>query len=267
MADLSGADRKVIETHVKTAYADMLKGKANLLNTVQRRVGTKAGIISFPKMDALGDFSEYAGGSKELVPGEVQADDVDVIIKTHRPFKYIDRTQAYQYDVNLVKPVAEALAAKIRNIINSKIINAAASTSTSITGAISSSLISTLAGQFADSEITSERHIVIDGASLTLLLNDPKLTSSDYMQVKALVEGTLDKAFGFNFHVVGGGLLGKTTTRFALAYASDAIGCGIGLDLIETNYIPQRTSTLVTGIIQAGAGIIDEAGVFKLTLA
>lgn len=102
------------------------------------------------------------------------------------------------------------------------------------------------------------------------LLGSVEATSSDYMNVKALVNGDIDTFYGFKFKLVEtreeGGLPGAGTSDCtAYAFHRDAIGMAIGLDQkTEVNYVPEKTSWLANGILKAGAVVRDARGVIEI---
>ena len=71
---------------------------------------------------------------------------------------------------------------------------------------------------------------------------------------------------GFQFHVVGdrdeGGLPLSTNDRTCFAFHRSALGVGVGIaPKTEINYIPEKTSFLVTAMLSMGAGAIDTDGI------
>ena len=50
--------------------------------------------------------------------------------------------------------------------------------------------------------------------------------------------------------------------RQGWAWHEEAVGFGVGIDMkTEINYVPEKTSYLVTGMFKAGAAVIDVRGV------
>ena len=76
---------------------------------------------------------------------------------------------------------------------------------------------------------------------------------------------------GFQFHIVGdrdeGGLaIDGSNDRNTFFYHRSAIGCGVGIPpKVEVNYVPEKTSFLVSAMYSAGAVAIDTAGLIKVT--
>jgi hypothetical protein len=117
----------------------------------------------------------------------------------------------------------------------------------------------------------TDRHAVIHANSLAGLLGDERAISGDFQNIKALVAGELNTMMGFQFHIVGdrdeGGLAKDgSNDRGTFFYHKSAIGCGVGIPpKVEVNYVPEKTSFLVSAMYSAGAVAIDTAGLIKVT--
>tara|TARA_R100001224_G_scaffold31924_1_gene17668 strand:- start:1853 stop:2695 length:843 start_codon:yes stop_codon:yes gene_type:complete len=112
---------------------------------------------------------------------------------------------------------------------------------------------------------------VLNGKGLSDLLGAEKTSSSDYANVKALVNGEIDTFAGFKVITMEdrseGGLTvdGSTAEVKAYAFAKDAVGLAIGVDNKTTiDYIPEKVSFLCNGMLKAGAAIRDTAGLVKI---
>ena len=114
------------------------------------------------------------------------------------------------------------------------------------------------------------RYIAFNKTQKQQLLGTTQATSSDYMNVKALVSGDIDTFYGFKFiliddRVEGGLPGGGTSTADAFAFHRDSLGMAVGIDpKTEINYIAQKTSWLVNGMLKAGACVRDVDGFVKL---
>ena len=115
------------------------------------------------------------------------------------------------------------------------------------------------------------RHIIIHANSLSNLLSETSVTSSDFNTVKALVQGEVSTFLGFQFHVMGdraeGGLpIDGSSDRKVFAFHQQAIGYGEGIAMrTEINYIPEKTSWLVNEVFSANAVAIDAEGIVQIT--
>lgn len=113
------------------------------------------------------------------------------------------------------------------------------------------------------------RHIIIKAGALTQMLADSEVTSSDYVSVKALINGELNTWMGFTWHVIGtraeGGLPGVTGDEIAFAYMKSAIGLAIGIDMkTSVDWVPQKTSWLANGMFKAGSVAREPQGIIKI---
>ena len=115
----------------------------------------------------------------------------------------------------------------------------------------------------------SELFAVVNAGGLDGLLNQEEVTSSDYANVKALVNGDVDTFGGFKFIVVEDrdeGGLPLPSTRTCFAFHRDAVGVGIGMNQkSEINYVPEKTSFLVSSMFSAGAVAIDAEGIVAIS--
>ena len=112
----------------------------------------------------------------------------------------------------------------------------------------------------------SDRHFVIHANNLAGLLGDERAVSGDFQTLRALVSGDINTMMGFQFHVVGdrdeGSLPLSTNDRTCFAFHRSALGVGVGIaPKTEINYIPEKTSFLVTAMLSMGAGAIDTDGI------
>ncbi len=112
----------------------------------------------------------------------------------------------------------------------------------------------------------TDRHIVIHANNLAGLLGDERAISSDFQTIQNLVNGSVNTMLGFQFHIVGdrdeGGLPLATADRSCFAFHRSAIGVAVGIaPKTEINYIPEKTSFLITAMLSMGAVAIDVDGI------
>ena len=117
----------------------------------------------------------------------------------------------------------------------------------------------------------TDRHLIIHANSLANLLGDERAVSADYANIRALVAGEINTFAGMVVHMIGdrdeGGLNkdgSNDRTCFALHKQAAAMAVGI-MPSIEVNYVPEKTSFLVTAKLAAGAGVVDTAGLVDIT--
>jgi hypothetical protein len=119
---------------------------------------------------------------------------------------------------------------------------------------------------------SGDRYMVINADGLNQMLGTTPVISSDYANVKALVDGDVNTWLGFKWIMMDdrdndeGGLPLSTNDRTAFAYHMGAVGLAVGLDRrTEVNYIAEKTSWLANGIFKAGAVAIDAEGIVDIT--
>lgn len=114
-----------------------------------------------------------------------------------------------------------------------------------------------------------DRTVAHDSIGLEQLLGSTAVTSSDYNNVKALVSGEIDTFLGFKFICfedrTEGGIVTTANVTKNFAFHKDAVGLAIGMDIrTEINYIPEKTSWLINGMVSAGAVGIDDTGIYEV---
>lgn len=115
----------------------------------------------------------------------------------------------------------------------------------------------------------SELFAVVNAGGLDGLLNQQEVTSSDYANVKALVNGDVDTFGGFKFIVVEdrdeGGLTVASDIVDSYFFHRSAVGLAIGIDMkTSVDWIADRTSWLCNGALKAGAVSRDGLGIVKV---
>jgi hypothetical protein len=117
----------------------------------------------------------------------------------------------------------------------------------------------------------ADRHLICHANNLAGLLGDERAVSSDYAQIKALSGGSISDYLGFTFHVLGTRDEGSvsidgSSDRTVLAFHKSAVGCAIGISpRTEINYIPEKTSWLVTTMVSMGSVAVDVNGICDVT--
>lgn len=117
-----------------------------------------------------------------------------------------------------------------------------------------------------------KRHLAITARGLEQALLVSQFSSADYNGMRALQNGEINSFGGFQWHVFddrtgtgqeGGLPIVSGAIRQGWAWAEDAVGMAVGIDVrTEINYVPTKTSWLVTGLFKAGAVVIDTTGAF-----
>jgi len=116
-----------------------------------------------------------------------------------------------------------------------------------------------------------DRALVIHADGLANLLSETSVTSSDFVNVKALVNGQIDTFLGFKVVSLGdrdeGGLtVDGSLDRQCFAFHKASIGLAENMTArTEINYIPEKTSHLVNAMFSAGSTHIDAEGIVEIT--
>lgn len=122
--------------------------------------------------------------------------------------------------------------------------------------------------------VDEARAIVMHTEALYSMLGDDDADTFDKNTVKMLVNGELSVWLGFDIYTIGympeGGLPFSyngtndpvSTTRLAFAFAKQAVGFAMGLNMrTEINYVAQKTSWLVNTLFSACCTVIDDVGI------
>ena len=155
-------------------------------------------------------------------------------------------------------------------------LNAASSPSTvatSVGGAGSNMNIEKLratAKALNEKNVPSEgRYLLMHASQLDALLGETEVTSSDFASVRALVRGEISSFMGFEILTMGDrdeGGVPKPSTRSCFAWHKDSLGYAESMaQKSEVNYVPEKTSFLVSSMFSAGAVAIDDEGIVKIS--
>jgi len=120
----------------------------------------------------------------------------------------------------------------------------------------------------------NDRVCLIHANNLSALIGNTEVQSSDFSNVKALVDGSINQFLGMRIVVIGdrdeGGLtIDGSSDRSCYAFHKSALGLGMSMgQKSEVNYIPEKVSYLVASMFGAGAVAIDDGtagGIVKIT--
>lgn len=138
----------------------------------------------------------------------------------------------------------------------------------SATGNFGEVMLAAMREYYQQLEIEEDVCIVCPPSAMQALLKEPEPGSSDYNTVKALIEGKLEKYYGFYFYLIGeraeGGLPGATNDSELFAFPKSAMGLAIGMDIKTTvDWVPEKLSWLACGTYKAGAIAREGQGFIK----
>jgi hypothetical protein len=273
---ISNAFVTLFDTEVKQAY----QGDAVLRNTVRLRTGVTASTHKFPKIGA--GVAQVRVPQSDVTPLNVTYSQATVTLTDYIAAEYSDIFNQAKVNFDERQELVQVVAKAIGRRSDQMIIDALAASSTSLTVATSIGGAGTnlnmaklreAARLLNTANVPAEdRYMLIHASQLASLLSETSVTSSDFNTVKALVQGEIDTFMGFKFNVIGdrseGGLTGggSGSTRKVYAYHKMAVGMAESMAIrSEINYIPEKTSWLVSSMFSAGAIAIDAGGCVDIT--
>jgi N4-gp56 family major capsid protein len=175
----------------------------------------------------------------------------------------------------LVQVVSKSIARRMDQIMIDAL-NAATGTSTvatSVGGAATNMNIEKLratAKALNEKNVPAEgRRLLMHASQLDALLGETEITSQDFAAVKALVQGEINTFMGFTILTMGDrdeGGIPKPSTRTCFAWHQDSMGYAESMSQkTEVNYVPEKTSFLVSSMFSAGSVAIDGEGIVKIS--
>lgn len=276
---LSTAFITLFEAEVKQAY----QGDAVLRNAVRMRTNVEGSTVKFPKIGK--GTAQVRTPQTDVVPLNTSFSTVTATMTDYIAAEYsdiFDQTKVnFDERQELAQVVGKAIARREDQIIID--VMEAASPGATIANTVVTSgsaaasdlnigkIIAAKKALDAANVPPTDRHAVIHANNLAGLLGDERAISGDFQNIKALVAGELNTMMGFQFHIVGdrdeGGLaIDGSSDRNTFFFHKSAIGCGVNLaPKLEVNYVPEKTSFLVSAMYSAGAVAIDTAGLIKVT--
>ena len=270
---ISNAFVQLFDAEVKQAY----QASRALAGLTRERANVEGNQVKFPKIGkgpATVRVPQTDGTPLNVTYSQVTASMSDYIAAEYSD---IFSQQKVNFDERreLVQVVGAAIGRRMDQLVLDAL-NASGTSltvATSIGGSASNMNIEKLieAKKLLDANnVPSEgRCMIIHANNLAGMLGETQITSSDFASVKALVQGDIDTFLGFKFVTIGDrdeGGLPLPSTRTCFAFHRDAIGMGIGMNQkSEINYVPEKTSFLVSSMFSAGAVAIDDDGIVKIS--
>jgi len=272
--NLSPAFVQLFEAEVHQAY----QGAAVLRGAARTRTGVTGDTVKFPKV-GKGTASVRVPQS-DVVPINSSFSQISVSLTDYVASEYSDifNQQKINFDERqeLAQVVGNAIGRREDQIIIDALNAASAGSTVAKTVVTSGSpaasnlnvgkIIAAKKALDAKNVPPTDRHFVIHANNLAGLLGDERAVSGDFQTLRALVSGEINTMMGFRFHVIGDrdedGLPLSTNDRTTFAFHRSALGVGVGIaPKTEINYIPEKTSFLVTAMLSMGAGAIDTDGI------
>lgn len=272
--NLSPAFVQLFDAEVHQAY----QASAQLRGAARMRTGVVGDTVKFPKV-GKGQASVRVPQT-DVVPINAAFSSVSVTLTDYTAAEYSDifNQQKVNFDERqeLAQVVGNAIGRREDQILIDALNAASAGTTVAKTvvtaGSAAASnlnvgkIIAAKKALDAKSVPTSDRHFVIHANNLAGLLGDERAVSGDFQTLRALVSGDINTMMGFTFHVIGdrdeGGLPLSSSDRTCFAFHRSALGCAVGIaPKTEINYIPEKTSFLVTAMLSMGSAAIDVDGI------
>jgi hypothetical protein len=263
----------LFESEVKQAY----QAEALLRGTCRTRTGVQGNTVKFPKIGK--GVATVRVPQTDVTPLNVTYSQVTATMSDYIAAEYSDIF--HQSHINfderreLVEVVSKSIARRMDQIIVDALnaSSGAATVATSIGGASSNMNIEKLratAKAMNEKNVPSEgRYLLMHASQLDALLGETEVTSADFATVKALVRGEISSFMGFNILTMGDrdeGGVPKPSTRTCFAWHKDALGYAESMaQKSEINYVPEKTSFLVSSMFSAGAVAIDDEGIVKIS--
>jgi len=270
---ISNAFVQLFDAEVKQAY----QASRKLAGVTRERTNVEGNQVKFPKIGK--GTATVRVPQTDVTPLNVTYSQVTATMSDYIAAEYSDifSQQKVNFDERreLVQVVGNAIGRRMDQLVIDAL-NAASSPSTVGTDIGGSGTNMNLAKLLAAKKALDTKNVPAEGRcmlihanGLSSLLDETELTSSDFATVKALSTGEIDTFLGFKFITLGDrdeGGLPLPSTRTAFAFHKDAVGMGIGMgQRSEVNYVPEKTSFLVSSMFSAGAVAIDDEGIVKIS--
>ena len=276
--NLSPAFVQLFEAEVHQAY----QSSAVLRGAARTRTGVVGDTVKFPKVGK--GTASVRTPATDVVPINASFSQVSCSLTNFVAAEYSDVFDQQKVNFDERQELAQVVGNAIGRREDQIIIDAlnAASAGTTVaktvvtTGSATASnlnvgkLLAAKKGLDAKNVPPTDRHIIIHANNLAGLLGDERAISSDFQTIQNLVNGSVNTMLGFQFHIVGdrdeGGLPLATADRTCFAFHRSAIGVAVGIaPKTEINYVPEKTSFLITAMLSMGAVAIDVDGIVDVT--
>lgn len=271
-----------IQQFLSDAHAEFQSEGFLLQDAVRVKTGTKGSIVHFPVFGQ--GIANQKAPQDDVTPMNVSNRDVQVTIEDWYASEYADRSFQNKLAVNAVEEYTKlcswAIARRADQLIIDAIQGATYSTTPSDTegaqvaaGGTGFTFDKFLAGHKFLRQRSANMGMkvaIIDAAAEEDLLNATELTSSDFVNKKALESDGLNgmTIMGIRFIVIPtmneGGLTankGFMINQMAVGYASsERLGGDISWENVKTSY-------LINMWLEAGAAVIDPKGLVEINFA
>ncbi len=255
---------------VKHAYqnAGLLKGAVTVRNNV---VGDTYKFRNMGK-----GLANQKSTSDLVTPMDISHGFATATLQNWNAPEYTDMFDAQTVNFDEKQELASTIASSLGRRCDQLVIDAM-DAETTYAGTIVENSTNLTVGKIIDAQVAlraqgvpnSNLYAAITAEGLGGLLSEEKITSVDYANVKALVNGDVDTFGGFKFVVIEDRAEGGLTTAGDIVdsyfFSQDAVGLAIGIDIkTDVDWIADRTSWLCNGMLKAGAVSRDGLGIVKV---
>jgi len=272
--NVSTAFVDLFDSEVKQAY----QAESLLRGTMRTRSGVAGNTVKFPTIGK--GVATLRVPQTDVTPLNVTYGQVTATMEDYIAAEYSDIFQQSHINFDerseLVQVVSKSIARRMDQIMIDAL-NAASGTSTVATtvgpGGNTDMNIEKLratAKALNEKNVPSEgRYLLMHATQLDSLLGEQEITSQDFAAVKALVQGEINTFMGFNILTMGDrdeGGIPKPSTRTCFAWHKDSMGYAESMaQKTEVNYVPEKTSFLISSMFSAGSVSIDGEGIVKIS--
>ena len=270
---ISNAFVQMFDAEVKQAY----QGSRALAGLTRERTNVEGNQVKFPKIGK--GTATVRVPQTDVTPLNVSYSQVTASMSDYIAAEYSDIFNQQKVNFDERRELVQVVGTSIGRRMDQLVIDALNASSTTLTVATTvggagtnlniEKLIETKKLMDANNVPSEGRTMVIHANSLAGLLGETEIQSIDFNTVRSLVSGEIDTFMGFKFVTLGDrdeGGLPIPSTRTCFAFHRDAVGMGIGMNQrSEINYVPEKTSFLVSSMFSAGAVAIDDEGIVKIS--
>lgn len=262
----------LFDSEVKQAY----QAESLLRGTMRTRTGVAGNNVKFPKIGK--GVATIRVPQTDVTPLNVTYAQVTATMSDFIAAEYSDIFQQSHINFDerseLVQVVSKSIARRMDQLcIDAMIGNAGTTVATTIGGNATNMNIAKLratAKAMNTKNVPSEgRFLLMHASQLDALLGEAEITSQDFASVKALVRGEINSFMGFQILTMGDrdeGGIPKPSTRNCFAWHKDSMGYAESMaQKTEVNYVPEKTSFLVSSMFSAGSVTIDAEGLVQVS--
>ena len=262
----------LFDSEVKQAY----QAESLLRGTMRTRTGVAGNTVKFPKIGK--GVATIRVPQTDVTPLNVTYAQVTATMSDFIAAEYSDIFQQSHINFDerseLVQVVSKSIARRMDQLcIDAMVGNAGTTIATTVGGNATNMNIEKLratAKAMNTNNVPSEgRYLLMHASQLDALLGEAEITSQDFASVKALVRGEINSFMGFNILTMGDrdeGGIPKPSTRSCFAWHKDSMGYAESMSQkTEVNYVPEKTSFLVSSMFSAGSVTIDAEGLVQVT--